>query len=98
MLVIAHRGASGHAPENTLAAFRRANGDTGNVAKGIGERSRCLRVQNGFWNHNGGLRNIAQRGGRLCAHRRAFCLEVLLFCLCRDADNGTLPKFVVSLS
>ena len=24
MLVIAHRGASGHAPENTLAAFRKA--------------------------------------------------------------------------
>ena len=24
MLVIAHRGASGHAPENTMAAFRRA--------------------------------------------------------------------------
>jgi glycerophosphoryl diester phosphodiesterase len=24
MLVIAHRGASGHAPENTLAAFKRA--------------------------------------------------------------------------
>ena len=24
MLVIAHRGASGHAPENTLAAFRLA--------------------------------------------------------------------------
>ena len=26
MLVIAHRGASGHAPENTLAAFKRAVG------------------------------------------------------------------------
>ena len=24
MLVIAHRGASGHAPENTVAAFKRA--------------------------------------------------------------------------
>ena len=24
MLVIAHRGASGHAPENTMAAFRKA--------------------------------------------------------------------------
>ena len=24
MLIVAHRGASGHAPENTLAAFRKA--------------------------------------------------------------------------
>ena len=24
MLLIAHRGASGHAPENTMAAFRKA--------------------------------------------------------------------------